>query len=219
MARRIDPSLIPPAPTLEYECALWDQGIEHVAGLDEAGRGALAGPVFAAAVVLPANRGIAEELHGVRDSKQMSANQRQFWQARIRSAAGAWAIGSADSREIDQIGILPATRLACLRALEALDISPGHLLIDALLLHDSHLPQTSLLKGDARALSIAAASVLAKVFRDDEMRRMHRARPRYGWAQNKGYGTVAHRRALQSHGPSPHHRVTFAPLRETLKSA
>lgn len=213
MARRVDPSLIPPTPTLEYEQAFWAQGLQAVAGIDEVGRGALAGPVYAAAVALPVSSKIAKQLDGVRDSKCMRPRQREAWAPVIQAEALSWGIGQASAAEIDAIGIVPATRLAAQRALEQLATPAEHLLIDAINLPEVATPQTSLYKGDARALSIAAASVLAKVARDALLRALDDDYPEYGFAQHKGYATAAHLRALLEYGPSPLHRLSFAPMR------
>lgn len=213
MARRIDPSLIPPKPALEYEELLWKQDLSVLAGIDEAGRGALAGPVYAAAVVLPNDHKVADRLSGVRDSKEMSAKQRTYWAEEIRQAAVSWGVGSASAQKIDKYRIVPATRLAASRAVAALDAEIEHLLIDALILPDCPIPQTTLIKGDMRCLSIAAASVLAKVARDSELVSLDKVFPIYGFAKHKGYGTWAHRKVISDEGPSRIHRMSFAPMR------
>jgi ribonuclease HII len=207
-----DLSLLPPAPDLSFEQALWDSGLSVVAGIDEAGRGALAGPVAAGAVVLPCDPGVAVRLHGVRDSKQMSPRQREEARERIRAVALTWGVGLASPDEIDALGILPATRLAACRALEALNPLPEHLLLDYLFLPEIPLSQTALVKGDCRSLSIAAASVLAKTARDALLRELDVCYPGYGFAVHKGYGTQAHRLALRRLGASPVHRLSFALL-------
>jgi ribonuclease HII len=214
MARRIDPSLIPSAPTLEYEQALWAQGLERVAGIDEAGRGALAGPVYAAAVVLPANPNIKRMLEGVRDSKQMSAAQRETWTVEIQESAAAWGVGRAGAGEIDAYGIMTATRWAAMRALEQCTPPVQHLLIDAIKLPEVPTPQTRFWKGDQRCLSIAAASVLAKVARDAELRGLDNDFPAYGFAQHKGYATRGHRQMIEQLGPCAIHRLSFSLLGE-----
>jgi len=207
--RKFDPRLIPASPDLSFELPLWSAGLELVAGLDEAGRGALAGPVTAAAVILPAIPEILPALSGVRDSKQMTPSQRQVWAERLHCQALCYAVGFASHQEIDICGIVPATRLAMQRAISQLPFSPQHLLLDFLDLPDLSIPQTSLVKGDARCLSIAAASVLAKTARDELMCQLDAQYPGYGFAVHKGYGTLAHRRALQALGPSLIHRSTF----------
>lgn len=211
MRLSIDPSLVPAEPELRFEQALWAQGVEHIAGLDEVGRGALAGPVAVGAVILLQARDLQDSLTGVRDSKAMTPQQREHWSERIRRIAIAWSVGYASNQEIDRIGILPATHLAARRALAALDPRPQHLLLDYLLLPDHPGPQTALVKGDARSLSIAAASVLAKTSRDALMRDLDGAFPNYGFGRHKGYATTEHLRFLDRFGPSPVHRMSFSP--------
>lgn len=206
---KFDPSLLPPAPDLTFESALWRAGVRRVAGVDEAGRGALAGPVCAGAVILPADPAVDRLLSGVRDSKEMTPADRERWAVCIRHAALACAVGFASHREIDQMGIVSATRLAMRRALETLVAPPEHLLVDYLHLPDVHLPQISLVKGDRRSLSIAAASVLAKTERDAEMLRFEGEYPGYGFAAHKGYGTREHRRRIVALGPCAIHRLSF----------
>jgi ribonuclease HII len=214
MTPRFDPGLIPPHPNCSIEASLWHAGLSLVAGLDEAGRGAWAGPVFAATVVLPPEPGIENFLSGVRDSKQMSPAQRQHWAGEIQFNALAWGIGWAEAVEIDQIGILPATRLAMARAVEQLGEIPQYLLVDGnFKLPELPLPQQALIKGDRRSLSIAAASVLAKTVRDSLLTYYEADYPGYGFARHKGYGTALHRSTLQNLGPCPIHRRSFAPLR------
>ncbi len=212
MTPRLDPAEIPPAPDVRHEMRLWQQGLVRLAGLDEAGRGAWAGPVAAGAVILPPDEKLVETLSGVRDSKQMTPRQRQLWAERIRACAAGWGVGMASAAEIDALGILPATRLAMQRALEQLALPPEHLLVDALRLPAIALPQTALIKGDARSLSIAAASVLAKTSRDALMVALAGEHPLYGFAQHKGYGTAAHQAALERFGPCLIHRRSFAPI-------
>jgi ribonuclease HII len=207
-----DPSLLPSEPDLSFEQVLWETGQEYIAGIDEAGRGALAGPVAAGAVILPALAGMGNLLKGVRDSKQMTPCQRDKARERILLYVISWGVGFATPEEIDRMGILPATRLAACRALENLNPSPSHLLLDYLFLPDNPLPQTALIKGDCRSLSIAAASVLAKTSRDKLLRELDQAYPGYGLAAHKGYGTQAHREALQRLGPCPVHRLSFTLL-------
>jgi ribonuclease HII len=218
MARRLDPAEIPPSPTLDFELALWRRGFMAVAGLDEAGRGAWAGPVSAGAVILPPEPALLARLEGVRDSKQMSPRAREQQAGRIRAEALAWGVGFASHQEIDALGIVPATRLAMRRALAACALPPVHLLLDALRLPEVPLPQTDLIKGDARSLSIAAASVLAKTARDARMREMDVLYPGYDFSRHKGYGTRLHQSALEHLGPCPIHRRSFAPLRSFLLS-
>ena len=208
-AKKFDRSLLPSAPDFSFESALWAQGVNVVAGIDEAGRGALAGPVAAAAIIFPPEPGLCLALTGVRDSKVMSPAQRGEWASRLPGLALAYAVGYASNLEIDALGILPATCLAVERALAGLAQTPQHLLIDYLVLPGCPTPQTPLVKGDARSLSIAAASILAKVARDDCLRQLDTAFPGYGFARHKGYGTAAHRKALSDLGPSPVHRRSF----------
>ena len=214
MPTRIDPAQIPPAPNLEFESALWQQNLRLAAGLDEAGRGAWAGPVAAAAVILPVNTEITEKLTGVRDSKELTPLERERLADRIQIYALAYATGLASAEEIDTIGILPATRIAMTRALAGLGQIPDHLLIDALFLPDLSIPQTSLIKGDKRSLSIAAASILAKTARDALMRAFDHEYPQYGFARHKGYGTRVHRESIERVGPCAIHRMSFSPLKE-----
>ena len=209
MSARFDPAWLPPAPDLSFEQALWAAGVSRVAGIDEAGRGPLAGPVAVAVVVLPAEAGLAERLAGVRDSKQMTPAGRQAACPRIQAAALGAAVAFAEAVEIDELGILPATRLAAWRALQTLELTPEHLLLDYLFLPEVDLPQTALIKGDRRSLSIAAASVLAKTARDARLVALDEEYPGYGFARHKGYGTLAHRTALQRLGPCPQHRRSF----------
>ena len=207
--KKFDPSLIPKFPDLSFEVEMWNAGLKFVAGVDEAGRGALAGPVYAGAIILPADPGVSQELQGVRDSKQMTASEREYWAFRLQAIGLAWSVGFATHLEIDEIGIVPATRCAIARAIEQLVVCPQHLLIDYLANPEISIPQTCLVKGDRRALSIAAASILAKTARDEQMRLLDPCYPEYGFARHKGYGTRAHRDALQVLGPSPIHRKSF----------
>lgn len=209
MGRRFDPEMLPESPDLAFEIELWDRGIPAVAGIDEAGRGALAGPVSAAAVILPQDRDLVRALEGVRDSKQMTPQQREAWAARLPGMVLAWAVGFASHEEIDLLGILPATRLAARRAIDLLCLPPSHLLLDYITIPDCNLPQTPIVKGDARCLSIAAASVFAKTARDAVMRRLDADYPGYHFFNNKGYGTAEHREAIERLGQSPIHRKSF----------
>lgn len=200
-------------PTLDYEQRLWTAGYRRVAGLDEAGRGAWAGPVVAAAVVLPpAGDELLHTLARVRDSKVLTARQREACLAAVQEHALAWGVGAVPPAEIDRIGIVPATRRAMALAIQALALTADSLLIDYLVLPDLPLPQHSLPNGDARVLSIAAASIVAKVSRDRMMADLEAEVPGYGFARHKGYGTPEHRAALAALGPSPVHRRSFAPL-------
>lgn len=217
MTSRFDPTLIPLAPDLSLENALWKSQVEQVAGLDEAGRGAWAGPVTAAAVVFPPDQLIPDKLSGIRDSKQLRPDQRARIEPLIKQHVLAWGVGFASCQEIDELGILPATRLAMLRALEKLKVSPSHLLIDALFLPEIEIPQTSLIKGDQRSLSIAAASILAKTARDRWMVEYSQQVDTYAFEHNKGYGTRAHQAALERCGPCPQHRQYYAPIKSLIK--
>ena len=210
-----DRSMIPEQPDLSFEEALWKNGLIRIAGIDEAGRGALAGPVAAAAVILPPENGLVEWLRGVRDSKQLSPSQRETAREVILRYAVCWGVGFASAQEIDCMGILPATRLAANRALEKMTQSPKHILLDYLFLPENSIPQTALIKGDCRSLSIAAASILAKTARDAQMCELDRLYPGYGFSSHKGYGTLLHRAALQQLGPSPVHRLSFALYSQT----
>ena len=195
--------------------ALLNQGYSLVAGLDEAGRGCLAGPVVAAAVILPLDDGAcASCLDGVRDSKQLRCSARESLYDVIKQYAVAVSVGIGPVELIDERNILQATKYAMRSAVEQLSPSPHALLLDALLLHDVALPQRSIIKGDALCLSVAAASIIAKVTRDRLMLQLDKLYPAYGFAQHKGYGTEAHLAALREHGASPVHRQSFAPVRE-----
>lgn len=207
---------LPKSPDLHFETSLWTKGLTAVAGLDEAGRGAWAGPVSAAVVVLPPGEQNLKQLAGVRDSKKMTPRQRSIWAEVIRGTVAAWGVGFAEAGEVDEMGIVPATRLAMERALKACGCEVQHLLVDALRLPQVNLPQDALIKGDMRSLSIAAASVLAKTARDDLMRQWDASFPGYGFLHHKGYGTAVHRAALQSLGPCELHRRSFAPVRARL---
>lgn len=208
---------LPDKPHLEYEKKLWEEGFQVIAGLDEAGRGAWAGPVYAAAVVLPNDERVCDLLSGVRDSKRMTARQRQRWQDCIKSASIEWAVGSASNEEIDEIGIVPSTCLAMQRALDEINNPPRYLLVDYINIEDCSSPQLSIPKGDCQSLSIAAASVLAKVSRDAYMVQMDEQFPGYGFTQHKGYGTALHQQSLHEKGPCSIHRRSFRPIRELLK--
>jgi ribonuclease HII len=186
-----------------------------VAGLDEAGRGAWAGPLVAAAVILPPGEPkLSHHLQGVRDSKQLSPTRREALLEVIWEHSLAWGVGAVPAAGIDTLGIVPATRQAMALALQALSPPADYLLIDYLPLPDSPLPQHSLPKGDALVLSIAAASIVAKVSRDRMMIDLETQCPGYGFARHKGYGTPQHRAALAALGPSAVHRLSFAPLRD-----
>ncbi|MFS8859952.1 ribonuclease HII [Synechococcus sp. H60.4] len=199
-------------PSLRWEGSLWQRGMQRVAGVDEVGRGALAGPVVAAAVILPAHLE-PEALSGVKDCKQLRPPQRAYWAERIAQVALAVGIGSASAAEIDRLNIRQATLLAMQRALAQVG-EVEHILLDGLPLAELGSRQTALIKGDQLSLSIAAASIVAKVWRDTLMQSWDQQYPGYGWRTNVGYGTQEHRLALQRLGPSPQHRRSFAPLRD-----
>ena len=206
-----------PAPTLDEEIALLKQGHSFIAGIDEVGRGCLAGPVMAAAVVLPLDDDeLASRLAGVRDSKQMTAQARDRLYDVIMRHALATGVGTGSIELIDERNILQATKHAMYAAIAQLSIPVHALLIDALILPRLSLPQRSIIKGDACCLSIAAASIVAKVTRDRLMLQFHEQYPLYGFDQNKGYGTPAHLAALREHGVTPLHRKSFAPVRELI---
>lgn len=207
-----DTTFIPENPHIDFEKALWSHGLRLVAGLDEAGRGAWAGPVAAAAVVLPAHDLIESQLFGVRDSKQLAPAKRHHLAGLIKERAAFWAVSWADNLEIDAMGILHATRLAMMRALANLNCEPEHLLVDALFLPDISCGQTALIKGDRRSLSIAAASILAKTARDALMIDMGTAFACFSFDKHKGYGTRLHQTELAGAGPCDAHRMTFRPM-------
>jgi ribonuclease HII len=200
-------------PTLREENALLDAGHIAIAGLDEAGRGAWAGPVAAGAVILPlGDPALPEVLRGVTDSKLCTPRQREAYYGRICQVALTWAVALVPAWRIDQIGIVPGTRQAMAHAIANLDPAPDSLLIDALRLPEVELPQRSLKRGDLKSLTIAAASILAKVARDRAMVAWSDKHPAYGFARHKGYGTREHRLALQAMGPLDIHRWTFQPV-------
>ena len=205
------------APTVEEELRLHDAGHRRIAGVDEVGRGCWAGPVVAAAVVLPpAVLAAPALLAGVDDSKALAAARREQLAERILALADDWGLGVVPAHVIDTHGILAATRLAMQVALLRLEQPADALLIDAVRLEGWPCAQQSLIKGDARCLSIAAASIVAKVARDRLMADLGRHAPAYGFAQHKGYGTAAHEHALRVHGPTPQHRRSFRPLADFL---
>jgi ribonuclease HII len=203
---------------LQHEFHLRKRGFTLIAGLDEAGRGAWAGPVAAGAVILPLDRSdLKEVLVGVTDSKRLTADHREILYPVITETALAWGVGFASNAEIDEIGIVPATRLAMRRALDQLTVQPVALLTDAVDFPEVNLPYVPLIKGDQLSLSIAAASILAKVSRDHFMMELDEPYPAYKFGQHKGYGTELHRLALSQHGPCAMHRRSFAPIRLALE--
>jgi ribonuclease HII len=205
-------------PDLTHELELRRLGHTLVAGLDEVGRGALAGPVVAAAVILPLDRfDLAQALEGVRDSKQLSPLARQHWAVEVRRIALSVGIGKSSARELDRVGVISATRLAMQRALAKLSWQPSFLLIDHLRLIDLAIPQHAITRGDQSVLSIAAASVVAKVARDQLMEKLGDRFPAYGFDRHKGYGTAHHRAALDRVGTCREHRRSFAPVKIALE--
>ncbi|MGQ9897416.1 MAG: ribonuclease HII [Acidobacteriota bacterium] len=196
-------------PTTEFEAPYWARGIMYLAGADEVGRGAWAGPVVAAAVILN-----PEAIPtGLQDSKQLTPSQRKRLVPEIEAVAYSIGIGVVEAEVIDRINILEATRQAVHQALAALSPQPEVLLLDALHLPTVPIPQQSVVRGDARSVSIAAASVIAKVYRDRLMEELDTHYPVYGFARHKGYGTAYHQEQLRCYGPSPIHRLTFRGIR------
>jgi ribonuclease HII len=206
-----------PIDRFEFERVLWTQGVTRVAGVDEAGRGPLAGPVVAAAAILPskwAESGLPRELEGLNDSKQLTTTQREKFFAFITNCGEIeFGIAQVDAALIDEINILQATHRAMNDALAQLQPAPEHALVDGRPVKTMRVPQTAIVQGDARSYSIAAASVLAKVTRDRLMLEFDRQWPVYGFAGHKGYGTAQHLAAIAAHGPCPIHRRSFAPLK------
>ncbi len=208
---------------LEFERQLWTRDIDRVAGVDEAGRGPLAGPVVAAAVVF--KRAFAEgallpqsPLARLTDSKKLTQQQRElFFDILIDHPSVSFGVGIADVEEIDAINILQATHVAMQRALDKLVPPPEHVLVDGLPVETITFPSTAIVKGDSRSFSIAAASVIAKVTRDRMLEALDVAYPLYGFARHKGYGTQDHMVALMEHGPCPAHRTSFRPVREAAE--
>jgi ribonuclease HII len=198
-------------PDTKLESDLWNSGLLYVAGLDEAGRGALAGPVAVGAVILPNDKTLlSQALGGARDSKQLTPLARESLAPRIKGTALGWSVGFADSEEIDSQGIVCATRLAAIRALHQFSITPQYLLTDFRLeLPQLDISQTAIVRGDAHCLSIACASILAKTERDALMRDLDSRHPGYGLGKHKGYGTQAHRSAMKRLGLSSVHRRSF----------
>jgi ribonuclease HII len=197
------------SPTLERESALWAQGFKAVAGLDEVGRGPLAGPVIAAAVVFSPGQ---LPIDGLRDSKLMTSAGRERVRAEIHNQAVSWAIGAASVAEIDRLNIRRATVLAMNRALARLSFLPDYVLVDGTPLPELSAKHEAIVGGDGECQSIAAASVLAKCVRDRLMVLLGERYPSFGWQENKGYATRAHLQALDEGGPSPHHRKSFSPV-------
>ena len=199
---------------LKHERELWEQGIEHVAGCDEAGIGPLAGPVVAGAVILPHDF----RPRGIDDSKKLDHAEHEALEAEIKRDAIAWAIGVCSVEEVDRHNVFRAGLLAMRRAVDGLDVVPGHILVDGKnqKVPESRIPQRSIIGGDALSISIAAASILAKVHRDRLMDALAKVHPGYGFETHKGYATPEHQAALKSLGACPAHRRSFAPVREAL---
>lgn len=201
--------------TYEWETYLADHGCKAVAGVDEVGRGALAGPLMAGAVILPEANEILRDFDfwiTVRDSKTISFDRRAVLAEGIMQRARSWAVGSVEPDELDQIGVAAANRTAMERAVWALDVEPDYLLIDATTI-DLPQPQQGIIDGDALSLSIAAASIIAKVTRDTIMIELDATWPGYGFASHKGYAAKAHKEAITTLGPCPVHRYCYAPIR------
>ncbi|MDQ6632838.1 MAG: ribonuclease HII [Verrucomicrobiota bacterium] len=200
-----------------HEHLLWQGGLRQIAGVDEAGRGPLAGPVVAAAVIFPEDwiwSGLPKKLKGINDSKQLTANEREFFFQEIISRPEiSFAIAQVEVDLIDQINILQATHRAMNHALAQLNPAPQHALVDGWPVKTLNFPHTALVDGDCLSYSIAAASILAKVTRDRLMIDYHRLYPLYHFHEHKGYGTPEHVAAIKQHGPCPIHRMTFSPLR------
>ncbi len=204
--------------SLTYERQYRSNGCNTIMGLDEAGRGPWAGPVAAGAVCLPLEReDLMIVLAGVRDSKQMTPRQRTQLVEKIKAVASAWGVGSASHDEIDRLGIVPATKLAMKRAFDMANVQPDCLILDSLKWPEMPIPQISLVRGDSLSLSVAAASVLAKVWRDEFMSDLDSIYPQYGFIAHKGYGTPKHQAALKEHGPCSIHRKSFAPIRMLIE--
>ena len=195
-------------PLLEFERDLWQQGYSAIAGVDEAGRGPLAGPVVAAAVIFPQGQ---RHILGINDSKKLSAQKREFLFDVIQDTALSFGIGCVDHLEIDAINILQATYKAMQLAVKQCHIKPDYVLVDGRGLPQLHVPAQAIIKGDAKSLSIAAASILAKVTRDRQMIKLHEQYPDYGFHRHKGYPTKRHIQAIREFGLTPIHRRSFRP--------
>ena len=195
-----------------YERVAYKDGADSVAGVDEAGRGCLAGPVVAAAVILPREWACPE----INDSKQLSASQREKLFSLIQDHAVSIGVGIIPASTIDAVNILQATYLAMEQAIDHLEVTPDYLLLDAVTLKNVSIPQRGIIKGDSLSLSIASASIIAKVTRDHLMEDYDKQYPQYGFAKHKGYGTKQHRQAIATHGPCPIHRKSFRGVKEYL---
>jgi ribonuclease HII len=203
---------------LRFEREFWEKGVNRLAGVDEAGRGPLAGPVMAAAVIFEPGFAAAEEngiLKGLTDSKKLSESRRDhFFEILMNSAHVEAGVGVAETAEIDDLNILRATHVAMARAVNALPSVPDHVLVDGLPVRGLPCASTAIIRGDSKSLSIAAASIVAKVTRDARMKELDRLYPQYGFARHKGYGSRVHIQALLEFGPCPIHRRSFRPVRE-----
>ena len=199
---------------LQFDASYLPHPEAYIAGTDEAGRGPLAGPVVTAAVILP---NYCEELLGVNDSKQLSKEKRNEFAERIKKYALYYAVHFQSAEQIDKNNIYEATRQSMLKSIEALEVKPDYILADAMTLH-TDIPQASIIKGDAKSLAIAAASILAKTARDDYMEQLDKEFPQYGFAQHAGYGTKQHLEALLKYGPTEHHRKTFEPIKSMIEN-
>lgn len=195
-----------------FEKKAYASGVQYVAGIDEAGRGPLAGPVVVAAVILPEDF----KLLGLNDSKQLNESTRNRFSEIIKEEALSYAIVSVDSQTIDRMNIFEATKLAMKQAIRQLQIEPEHILIDAVRLEGIPYSQETIIKGDAKSISIAAASILAKVERDRYMKDLHQQYPMYGFDTHMGYGTKQHLEQLKIHGATPHHRRSFSPVQQVV---
>ncbi len=207
-------------PTLRIEQSFWKRGVSLVAGVDEAGRGAFAGPIVAGAVMIRDPRVFTRSgLMRIRDSKTVSEKEREELYERLIASGIMWSVGIIDVGRIDRVGIGRANREAIVRAVTTLKTAPEHVLVDVIRVHELTIPYTSVPDGDGRVFSIAAASIIAKVTRDRMMRQLHEQYPQYGFAEHKGYGTPAHQRALKENGVCPEHRQSFAPIRLQRKTS
>lgn len=197
---------------LQFDASFLSNGAKYLAGTDEAGRGPLAGPVVTAAVILP---NFCEELLGINDSKQLSKAKREEYAERIKQHALAYEIHFQPEQAIDEYNIYEATRMSMKTCIDQLSIKPDYVIADAMTL-DINISQTSVIKGDAKSLTIAAASILAKTARDHYMDELHEQYPQYGFNQHAGYGTKQHLEAIEQYGPTEHHRKTFEPIKTIL---
>jgi ribonuclease HII len=206
-------------PNFTFERQYYRRGLSLIAGLDEVGRGAWAGPLVASAVILPPpSTALRKELGIVNDSKQLSPPQREACAIVIERVAVAWAVGAVEAAEVDGLGVTRATHEAMRRALAGVGVSPQALLLDAFPLPLAAVPQKAIIRGDALSYSIASASIMAKVARDAIMRELATRFPAYGFQNHKGYGTSAHQAALLDYGPTHEHRHLFAPVRALTDS-